>query len=247
MNIERGLLDGMVLQRTKRDVCDVVVQGRSDGAGTLEARVTHKNKTVHGFHWICIGRVQGGRLQGRLKGLKVGGPYDVQLRVVAPNGDIVDEAVIKKILVGDVWILAGQSNMEGIGRLPGLKAKPNVRAFYMHDVWGSAEDPIHNLGQAVAPVHADIGGGALPVRSPFIGVGPGVAFGQAMEKRTGVPQGLLACGHGGTTMEQWDPKKKRLGGHSLYSRKTAAGSPAWCGTRAVRTPILKMRRYTPNA
>lgn len=51
---------------------------------------------------------------------------------------------------------------------------------------------------------------------PQIGVGPGVSFGQTMEKYTGIPQGLLACAHGGSTMEQWDPRKKRLGLHSLY-------------------------------
>lgn len=216
MNIERGLLDNMVLQRTKRDVCDVTLRGRSNGAGILEARVTRGKNVVRGFNWVRIGWVRGKTLQGRLQGLKVGGPYDVQLRVVTPNGNIVDEAVIKKILVGDVWILAGQSNMQGCARMPGLKAKPNVRAFYMNDVWRPAEDPIHNLSQAAAPIHAEISGVAAPVRRPLTGVGPGVSFGQAMEKHTGVPQGLIACGHGGTSMDQWDPKKKRLGGHSLY-------------------------------
>jgi len=202
MNIERGLLDNMVLQRTKRDVCDVTLRGRSGGAGILEARVTRGKNVVRGFHWARIGSVRGKTLQGRLRRIKVGGPYDVQLRVVTP--------------VGDVWILAGQSNMQGCGRLPGLKARPAVRAFYMNDVWRPAEDPIHNLSQAAAPIHAEISGGAAPVRRPLTGVGPGVSFGQAMEKHTGVPQGLIACAHGGTSMDQWDPKKKHLGGRSLY-------------------------------
>src|SRR5262249_27187595 len=33
---------------------------------------------------------------------------------------------------------------------------------------------------------------------------------------TGVPIGLIACAHGGTSMAQWDPSKKDDGGRSLY-------------------------------
>jgi hypothetical protein len=37
-----------------------------------------------------------------------------------------------------------------------------------------------------------------------------------LKRRTGVPQGVIACAHGGTSMQQWDPAKKDLGGNSLY-------------------------------
>lgn len=37
-----------------------------------------------------------------------------------------------------------------------------------------------------------------------------------MHALTGVPQGLIACAHGGTRMDQWSPRLKRAGGHSLY-------------------------------
>ena len=37
-----------------------------------------------------------------------------------------------------------------------------------------------------------------------------------MVEPTGVPVGLVACAHGGTSMEQWDPAKKGEGGNSLY-------------------------------
>lgn len=85
----------------------------------------------------------------------------------------------------------------------------------MNNRWDVAQDPIHNIYQASAPVH---GGNpaAKTNRSPVTGVGPGVAFGHKMWKNTKIPQGLIACGHGGTTMEQWDPAKKRLGDNSLY-------------------------------
>jgi sialate O-acetylesterase len=37
-----------------------------------------------------------------------------------------------------------------------------------------------------------------------------------MRRLTGVPQGLIACAHGGTSMTQWDPQLRKEGGKSLY-------------------------------
>ena len=48
------------------------------------------------------------------------------------------------------------------------------------------------------------------------GAGPGVSFANEMFRLTGVPQGLICCAHGGTTMAQWDPKLKKDGDNSLY-------------------------------
>jgi type 1 glutamine amidotransferase len=41
-------------------------------------------------------------------------------------------------------------------------------------------------------------------------------FAAAMVESTGVPIGLVACAHGGTSMEQWNPSHKDQGGNSLY-------------------------------
>ena len=107
--------------------------------------------------------------------------------------------------------------MQGCGLLKDkLKAHPMVRAFYMNDRWAPALDPIHDMWDCVDQVHIDYCGGVRPEKSTVIGVGPGVAFGQRMFALTGVPQGVLACAHGGTSMEQWDPKLKKLGSKSLY-------------------------------
>jgi hypothetical protein len=85
----------------------------------------------------------------------------------------------------------------------------------MHDAWGVAEEPIHLLAEAVDPVHGG-NGVRLPRKKLLKGMGPGLSFAKAMRKLTGVPQGLIACAHGGTSMSQWDPKLRDEGGKSLY-------------------------------
>ena len=151
-----------------------------------------------------------GKMKGCLKGVPVGGPYTIELKA---GGEAL---VIKDVLVGDIWLLGGQSNMQGYGLFPKtpLAANPLVRAFYMDDRWATAKDPLHNLWDCVDPVHTDIGGAKKRVDK--LGVGPGPAFGNEMHRLTGIPQGLIACAHGGTSMRQWDPKRKNEGGKSLY-------------------------------
>ena len=96
------------------------------------------------------------------------------------------------------------------------KAQSQVRAFYMDDRWAVARDPIHNMWQCVDQVHFDLCGGVRPPQDLLRGTGPGVAFGQEMWRRTGIPQGLIACAHGGTAMAQWNPALKKDGRRSLY-------------------------------
>jgi sialate O-acetylesterase len=48
------------------------------------------------------------------------------------------------------------------------------------------------------------------------GAGLGLPFATEMVRRTGVPIGLLACAHGGTSMDQWNPDLLPKAGESLY-------------------------------
>ncbi len=213
MKIATGLFEGMVIQRNNHNVSDQLIEGITPQSvtGVITVQVIKDKKIMKGFKDSPLGKVIGGKFSLRLKGLPTGGPYQIKLqyqhRIKAGGLSIT----LKNIYVGDVWILAGQSNMQGIGyRTERLKAIPSVRAFYMDDSWNVAEDPIHNLNVAIDECHKD-----GSTRS-HVGTGPGVAFGQRLYKISGVPQGLIACAHGGTTMSQWSPDRKTLGSASLY-------------------------------
>jgi sialate O-acetylesterase len=218
MKMEQGLFDHMVVQRNRRGVSEAAFAGRTHATGEVRARVTKGGKALQGFADVAVGGAAGGRFSGCLRGLPAGGPYQAELRVVDAKGRTLDQCRIEDVLVGDVWVLGGQSNMEGIGRLEhGLKPHPLVRVFHMDDRWAVAKDPIHRLCDAVDAVHTDLCGGVRPRRPDGkFGVGPGLSFGLRMRELAGVPQGLIACAHGGTSMSQWNPDLKRLRGKSLY-------------------------------
>ncbi len=213
MKIENGLFDHMVVQRNRKNVSESCFSGVCSAPGPVRATVRCGKRVIKGFASVPVGQSARGRMQGCLKGLPAGGPYDIELRAGSAK------RIIKDVLVGDVWLLGGQSNMQGCGFLPKkrLPIDPQVRAFYMDDRWAVAKDPIHNLWACVDQVHIDLCGGVRPVKRPAgWGACPGPAFGVAMRRRTGVPQGLIACAHGGTSMHQWDPGLKSDAGKSLY-------------------------------
>ena len=212
MDCKAFLMDHAVLQRTANNISDHPVAGVCRTAGKLFATVYNSTGEIQdGFCRREIGSAANGKLQGTLAGIPTGGPYKVELAI----GDGREKKIFKDILVGDLWLLAGQSNMADSGFMPSYsKPDPMVHAFYMTDKWDIAADPLHDTFHAVAPVH-----GGSPDNPPvkrLRGTGPGLPFALKMYRTTGIPQGVIALAHGGTSLAQWDPAKKKLKGRSLY-------------------------------
>ena len=132
----------------------------------------------------------------------------------------------------DVWLLTGQSNMEGVGLLRDAEPPdPRVWSFSTAGRWQVAEEPLHRLWESYTPVHADIRRAALPeadrnltdrqlaereARERTKGAGLGIGFAKAMADHTGRAVGLLPCAHGGVSLDQWSERRKADGGASLY-------------------------------
>lgn len=144
----------------------------------------------------------------------------------------LDAGPMDEVLVGDLWILAGQSNMEGYGRFPAEEAPSEwVRVFGSDERWTMAEEPLHQLDLSPRPVHREIwrahGETRPPADQRLQGTGLGLAFGKALAGQLGVPIGLIPCAQGGTTLEEWDPAGRNDPHASLYgallSRVQACG------------------------
>lgn len=220
--ITSGPSDHQVLQRDVQDRAAVELRGTASAAAAgkpVEARVVARKG---GSGWKQIGAVEGSEWRGTVT-LSTGGPYRLEVRAAGA------QTAVQDILVGDLWILAGQSNMEGVGDLVNVEPPQElVHSFDQTDHWSVAEEPLHRLPDAVDRIHwrrnpqtkepERLEGEALQefIAKRKKGAGLGLPFAVEMLKRTGVPIGLIPCGHGGTSMDQWDPALKGQGGDSLY-------------------------------
>ena len=95
-----------------------------------------------------------------------------------------------------IYLLMGQSNMAGRGKIEAEDQTPHPRVlmFTLEDEWEPAIEPITHD------------------KPTMLGVGPGLAFGKAMAaKEPGVTIGLVPCAYGGTPLSRWER------GGDLYS------------------------------
>ncbi|MEZ5404196.1 MAG: sialate O-acetylesterase [Bryobacteraceae bacterium] len=156
-------------------------------------------------------RVNAGPWRKGVPELATGGPYRIEFRKDGAT------AVRTGILVGDVYILAGQSNM--VGRAPLTEASqphPLVRAFTPQDTWETARDPLHETRHR--PDGVDVGAGL------------GIAFARELYRKTLAPVGLIPCAVGGTSLEQWNPAhapkhfRRSLYGNCIARAKLTGGA-----------------------
>ena len=119
-----------------------------------------------------------------------GGWYQVLLRVTH-EGRTVAQSSIRHVGVGDVFVIAGQSNSTNYGSEK-LKTQTQQVSTFDGMNWRLANDP--------QPGTADgsKGGSFLP------------AFGDALTQKLGVPIGVASTGAGATSVRQWLPRGERM-------------------------------------
>lgn len=223
MKINSGLKNGAVLQRNEDNLCEILVDAEFSGNPTSNFGYFEK---IEDNLW-------------RFKGVFMGGPYEITVNDDTSSSTFID------IYVGDVWLLAGQSNMEASGH-PTYKDKiceadirPYLRAFYMEEEWKPAKPILSNLSKSTDEVHLNahnswihsIKERNITVRDipPYEiqrRVASGLWFAEEMFRLTdGVPQGLIPSAVGGSPIEMWLPNSKNRNYFDAAARKiTLAGN-----------------------
>lgn len=226
VQVTKGATDYQVFQRGPGNAATLKLEGSVAGAAgkSVEARLVAAGRTLAGFDWKAAGKASGTAWTAQIADVPAGGPYRLDLRVAG----VTAMTSVSNLLVGDLWLLAGQSNMEGVGNLENLPLPSAlVNSLDMTDTWLAATDPLHRLVDSNNRVNWRKNAQGQPEKlqgealATFIanrkkGAGVGLPFALEMVKRTGVPIGLIPCAHGGTSMAQWDPALKDKGGDSLY-------------------------------
>ncbi|HEY2083380.1 MAG TPA: sialate O-acetylesterase [Verrucomicrobiae bacterium] len=191
-------------------VIESVLETKARGALTnlekLEARIltdTNENTLDEWQPLPFDNRVRHFRAELRAP---AGGWYRVQVRLVA-GGTNVDEASVEHVGIGEVFVIAGQSNSANHGEEKQRAKNPLVVAFG-NGHWQPAADP--------EPGASGKGGSFMP------------AFGDAMADRFKVPIGLVAIGEGSTSVREWLPAGDAMAAPPDTGHNTIlVGSNSW--------------------
>ncbi len=195
-------------------------------------------------------------VDGKLVGVPAGGPYTINCRVEVSRVDAnrgvtqsVTNTSVGPVFVGDLWVLAGQSNMEGVGDLIDVTPPhPRVMMLGMDGKWKPAEEPLHWLVDSPDPVHSGdpktrAQRSAQTHKNRTQGRRPGLAVRRGAGPRR--PASRSAWSPAPTAAPAWSsgtrPRKRRGARASMArccgrSSSPAARSRACSGIRARATP-----------
>ena len=181
--------DHLVLQRDRQDPVW--------GWATPGAKVT---VSINGTSAIGTAGVDG-KWMAMLPALAAGGPYDLTVRGPAT-------ATLHDVLIGDVWICSGQSNMDfGVGMLtasaPVIAAAnyPNLRIFTTaQKTVFTPQDLTTGHWDAVTPE-------TIAAQGTWTFSAVGYFFGRELNQKLNVPIGLIQTCSGGSTAEAWTSEK----------------------------------------
>jgi sialate O-acetylesterase len=169
------------------------------------------------------------------------GKWQVELAPLAANnqpavltitqGDAKVER--KNVLVGDVWICGGQSNMEW----PMIKTAGAAEAIAAS---GNDKLRLFTVPRTGAPEPRTSVEGNWTVSSPETTPGftaVGYYFGRDLQQSLGIPVGLINSNIGGTTAERWTSKEVLAGNETLKDMSAPQGaSDLW---NAMIAPLTK--------
>nr|WP_144926882.1 sialate O-acetylesterase [Paenibacillus bovis] len=212
MKLSTLISNGMVLQRNEQ----IAISGKTEVSKEVSLSFLGETYTTLSNH--------SGEWSIELANLQPGGPYEMEISTED------ERVVISDILIGDVWVLGGQSNMElPINRTLDLLYdevkdinEPNIRQFNVPQIY-DFKGPRNELD----------GGSWMNATGEnvmnFSAVG--YFFAQKLYKKHGVPIGLIHTAVGGTPIEAWMSEKtlREIGGYDeeldqikddAYVRKT---------------------------
>ena len=223
MKLPALIADHMVLQRDRAAVWGRDLPGQ-------EVTVTLQGATN------VTTADRAGMWRVEMKDLPPGGPYDM---TIAGSASVT----LRDVLVGDVWVGAGQSNMEmtlketrDAGKRIAEAAVPQIRLFLQRHAM--AEKPLAEA-QGHWVVCSPETAGDFPAAAYY--------FALDLQKKLSVPVGLLVSAWGGSYIESWmarDAFEVSADGKALldqWAKRTRSEPGLWNGGASRKLELSNLR------
>lgn len=196
---------GMIFQQNK----PIKVWGTAQAGDTVTAVLTKEGSETPVETLAPVAVAEDGTWEVAFKALEGGyDAYTIALTDKDAEGETRSEKVLSDILVGEVWVAAGQSNME----LPVsddsqkdtilANAKNNHIRFYLEPTYPVASDAAQPLDPLDNIEGATWGSGDNATEVQRLS-SVGYAFAVQMQEALDMPVGILNTATGGTVIEAW--------------------------------------------
>ena len=210
MSLPQIFQSGMVLQRGKT----IPIWGKADAGETVTVTFNKKQYTT-------VADEQG-RWRVDLPKMKAGGPYELTVLGQAKRQSRADSLQLTDILIGDVWLLSGQSNIDvTIERVyPQYTQEidtyenPQIRLFRVQNTTST-----HGVKDDILPT--SINWKPVTKQNAWLFSAAGYFLGKRMFEKTKVPQGIIVNSWGGTPIEAWISADSLQRDYPMLVKRTA--------------------------
>ncbi len=121
---------------------------------------------------------------------------------------------IRHVGVGELFLLAGQSNMSGYGNDSAHDpSQLGVHCYYANGVWDIASHPLNDSVDTIYPENEEYGSMASPA----------LAFARQLQRALNVPIGLIPASQGGSPLSAWHPEEDGRLTRGMLRRLEATG------------------------
>ncbi|MEE2659060.1 MAG: sialate O-acetylesterase [Candidatus Latescibacterota bacterium] len=243
--IEAGVRDWQIFQRSANDTASFALSGRwvvpqAVAKAIVVVRVVREvdgEPVARSLDWVRAstrrfskgaGARKSGTWKAELADVPAGGLYRIETALQLDGGPVEwgrRGDMVHHVGVGDVWVIAGQSNSEGHGKSPAPDAPElGVHVFRARGAWSLASHPLHDsTDTCYVPNRL----GSNPSHSPWL------AFGKTLKSEIGVPIGLIPAALGGSPLSAWDRGEKGPGCGVLFDNMLRYVADAETGVRGV--------------
>ena len=222
--IDKGPANWQILQQ-QQGVAAIELAGRyqpasaDQQAGTVYVRLVLEESGFSVLPWQPAKTLADQTWSLQLENIPAGGLYRLETCFSPEDNTTLEWSIrgdmIHHLGVGDLFVIAGQSNSAGYGKNPAYDPPElGVHVLRNSGVWDLAAHP---LNDSTATLHNANRETANPGSSPWI------TFGRHLKKITGYPIGLLQASLGGSPLSAWNPDEDGTLYHLMLEIITSAG------------------------
>lgn len=202
VQIDQGPQPFQIVQQDERGFGVIRLAGqfrRETSGDSVQARIISEADQLSVCPWQSATIASDRAWEAVFPNVPAGGLYRIETRLAldgAPAEWGVAGEVIHHIGVGDLWIIAGQSNAAGYGR--GSVFDPpelGIHILKNNETWDVAAHPLNDPTGSTHP-NAEI---ANPGHSPYL------CFARTLHTALGYPIGLIQTALGNSPLSQWNP------------------------------------------
>ncbi len=232
-SLATGPADWQILQQDPTGVATIALAGRvrvEAPVWRVETRLVRESDgapVTSGLDWQPVTQEVDGTWQATLREVPAGGLYRLETRVQrsgCPDTRPLRGDYVHHLGVGDIWVIAGQSNASGTG-LGYVDDPPELGLHQLgnDEVWKLATHPLEDATRTRHPV---------TVHGVFQAHAPWLAFARALKESLGHPIGLVPTALGGSPLAMWEPARQGVLYTNLLQMVRLAGGRVrgvvWC-------------------